>query len=550
MVRASLLVLILSFSAFLQAEAIARLDRNVMAENETVTLTIELDSTKFTGGPDIQALENDFEVYNQGRSTNSQWINGKGSSKTIWTYTLQPKQAGVFTIPAFKIGKEATQALSLQVKRVQNSSGTSNDAVFLEVETDKTQVKVQEQIRLTLRVNFAQDLSDLSITPVDIPTAKVIEGQKTQYDRSINGRGYRSYEMNYFIYPQQSGELIIPELRADVVVPRSQRDFMWGTGQRLVLRSQPISIDVQANARAILGAKQLHIEESWSADPSQLEVGDSIQRTIVQKAQGVLAEQLDDIPTVKHKAMRVYSEAPSFENRIAQDGNTGIRSDSMAIVITEPGLIHLPAIEVPWFNTETLQEEVAILPAIELQVKGQTIALSQVPITEPQMQQQDSDKSPADASGFVVNETKVDKTTLFSWLWPLATLLCLLVIAVLSFRLYRLKNAALVTTEAVNATNNSEMAWRTFKQAAFTPDAQAVRQNLLAWAKANWPEKKVNALADIKSICADQAVTEQLHLLDKALYQGANSRDFMALLAALEKHKTTVSKTHNLYPTA
>lgn len=547
MVRVSLFVLILSFSAWLQAAAVAKLDRNIIAENETVTLTIELDSSKFTGGPDIKVLEENFDIYNQGKSTSSQWVNGKGSSKTSWTYTLQPKQAGVFTIPSFKIGKEKTQSLSLQVKRVKNASGSPTEAVFLEVETDKKKLATQEQLRLTIRLNSAKQLSGVSLNPVEIAQAKVIDGQETQYDRSINGRSYRTYEVTYFIYPQQEGELEIPAVRIDTVVPRSNRDFMWGTGQRRSLRSEPIKVQVEAASSDYLVAQNLHIEEHWSSDPGQLEVGDSIERTIVQKAQGALAEQLEDIHWPQHEAMRLYEESPSFDNQVDHQGNLGIRTDKAAIVLTKPGKIRLPAIEVPWFNSETKQQEVAVLPAIELQVRGQAVALPDtVPVEASQEKSTAANTQQPTAKN--ENELATASQSSSSWLWPLSTLLSLLVIALLSFKLYRLKTASAVTLENTSVATQSDSAWREFKQAALTSDAQRVRQSVLAWAKLHWPEQRVSALADIKRLCADAAVNQQLDVLDKALYQGQNNGDFMALLAALEQHKT-VKDSSDLYPT-
>lgn len=549
MVRVSLLVLILWFSAWAQADAVATLDRNSIYENETVTLTISLDGTKIMGGPDVSVLDNDFSVYSQGKSTSSQWINGKGSSTTTWRYILQAKQAGVFTIPAISVGKDKTQALSLQVKRVQNPSGQAQDTVFVELEADKTHVTVQEQIRLTLRVNYAVELSNLSITPLKLPQAKVIEGQESQYHRSIHGRAYRTYEVSYFIYPQHAGELEIPALPIEVVEPRNNRDLMWQTGQRKLLRTQAIVIDVEASEQpGLITAKYLHIEESWSADPSQLEVGDSIQRTIVQKAEGALAEQLNDIETIRHQAMRVYAESPSFENQVTNQGNTGVRTDSMAIVATQPGMIKLPAIEVPWLNSETGEQETATLPAIELHVKGQAISL---PDSTVPMSLHDGNESASSKVSSTQEQSSAaqysQQSSLWLWLWPLSTLLCLLVIAFLSFKLYRRGTSNAV--EEVPAVSNDDMAWRQLKKVAANSDALAVKNALLYWAKSHWAGQRVNALADIKRLCADDKLNQQLDALDRALYQGEGKADYLALLAALEKHRQSSARMQGLYPT-
>src|SRR5690606_9890219 len=129
--------LCLFFSAIAQANVSASLDRQQMYANETVTLTIESDDSHIFSSPDVSALESAFIIQNQSKSSQSSCINGKSQSSTTWSYVLKPNHAGDLTIPAIKVGKQQTQALSLMVKQPQYSADSSNDPVFLQASVDK-----------------------------------------------------------------------------------------------------------------------------------------------------------------------------------------------------------------------------------------------------------------------------------------------------------------------------------------------------------------------------------------------------------------------------
>lgn len=540
MVRLSLFLCALLFSSLLYAEAIATLDRNVIQENETVTLTLSVDSSKLFGSPEIDALSKDFVINSQQKSSQSQWINGKSTTKTEWIYSLSPKEAGIITIPAIKIGKEKTQALTLQVKRVQNPSGLSTDPIFLEVETDKQSVFVQEQILLTIRINYAIQLSNLSLEPLAIENARLIQGNESQYNRSINGRSYNSYEIKYAIFPQQSGELIIPSITVEALVPRSNMDAMMQRGQRQLFRSQVQTIEVKAASNKQITAESLQLQESWSADPSRLKVGDSITRTITQKAQGLLAEHLPNIELPQHDGIRIYTEQPQFDNQINSQGNSGTRTDSLAIVVTQGGEITLPAIKIAWINSQTGQKEFATLPAITLQVEGEAPPIKQA--LEP-MTSQDTKQVLSDMPTATLTAQPDHKL----WLWQLSNALSLLIIILLSWLLWR-KQHNKPRQDTAPENNQLDLAMRTLRKAAAGNNTAEIRQALLHWAKLNWAEQAVYSLADIKRLAKNERLSELLDNLDKAIYQKQSNTQNWSEIVELLQHSTKQTQ-HSIYPT-
>lgn len=539
-----LLTTLLSLPVF--ASVTATLDRQRIQENETVTLTLTLDESNLFGSPDIKPLEKDFVIRNSQKSSQSQWVNGQSSATTQWRYVLEPRQPGIITIPALRIGKQQTQALTLEVKQVHNPGGHSSDPVFLEVSADKTTVQVQEQILLTLRINHAVQLSNLEISPLNLDNARIIEGEGAQYEKTINGRTYGVYEKVYAIFPQQSGELTIPAINVNAIIPRSQMDIMMRQGQSRKLRSDALNITVNAATPAQqLPARRLHLQESWSVDPGKLNVGDSITRIITTEADGLLAEQLPDIPAGTADGLRIYNEKPQFENRNSSNGNTGLRTDTIAMVATQPGDITLPAIQVQWWNTDTRQTETAELPAITLHISGEPLISPQTPLVAPE---QSHTEQPG--TGTATKQPAHGRSSLLGW--QLATLfssLLAVILAILYIRQYRKK--PLPANTITNEPDTKAAAQKALKIACSNNDTAQIRHCLLQWAQQVWPDERIHALADIRRILNKPEVSSWLNKLDASLYQQQDASydwmDFYRLLQAIHEKDTTDNQT--LYPT-
>lgn len=554
MVRLYLLLICSFISLSAHAQARADLDRYSMYENETVTLTITVDETKLFGGsdPDIRVLEKNFSISNQKKSSQSQWINGKSSAQTQWQYTLAPKQAGVVSIPSITLGKYKTQPLSLQVKTVENPGGLTTDPIFLEVQVDKTQALVQEQIMLSIKVNYATPLSNIEIAPLQLDNARVLSANDSQYTREINGQSYNTYEINYAIFPQQSGEFTIPAIPVAAIIPRTRMDIMMQQGQRKRLQSQAITLHIQqANSQQHLAAENLNLQESWSADPQALQVGDSITRSIRQEAQGLLAEQLAGVALEKQSGFRIYNEQPQFENHTNALGNTGTRIDSYAMVLTQAGTITLPEIRVPWWNSKTQQAEEAVLPAITLQVGGGAAANPNSPIstetTTTITKNANEDREKTEKNTLISPQDTITPAVLRGW--QLATLISVIWVFILAGLL--LRRRSLQQTEQTPIAG-VQLAWQAFEKTSRSHDAKQVRQALLLWAKMAWPEKTIHSLADIKRILNNDALNQWLDALDASVFRGEHREKNWNELAQLLKQYTASNVDQakpTLYPT-
>lgn len=554
MVRITVLLALLLTSLQGLAEAVAKLDRTTISDNETVTLTITVDETSLFSSPDIAALEKNFTVLNQQKSSRSQWINGRSSASTEWHFVLAPKRTGVITIPAIEVAGFTTDPQILTVKETRNTAGTSHDPIFIEVSTDADSVYVQEQLLLTLKINRAIQVSNLQLSPLAIDNARVEEVSNTRYERRINNKAYITHEVAYAIFPQQSGTLTIPPIEVTASVPRTEMEAMMRQGQSQRFRSDTIDITVkpaeQAGANWLV-ADRLTLHESWSADPQSVKVGQSITRTITTTAEGLMAEQLPDIALQEPDGARLYPEKPVFENDTDNNGVTGKRTDRITLIATRPGQIRLPAISINWWNRNSGRMETATLAAITLNVSGEALAPVPVTVTDNKA----SDKAEAQTDKAVPEKEKATTSTGVgnnAQVWQLATAVLGLLSLTLAVCLWFSRRQTVATSSAPAATEHSQQNWRQLKSACHKGRPALIRQALLVLFRQLYPEKPVHALADINRLLPDDDISLWLQRLDAALYLGEHQAfDWDDFYRLLEKRLQRPSREHpaGLYPT-
>jgi hypothetical protein len=140
-------------------EVRAWLDRDTMHLGETVTLNIEADSS-LAAQPDFSALAQDFNQLGSQSSRSVNIVNGSSSAKTVWAVGLEPRHAGRITIPAIEVGSAHTDPLVLTVlPAAAGAQGRAGDDVFLAVSADPVTPYVQQQVRYTVKLYYAFNLT-------------------------------------------------------------------------------------------------------------------------------------------------------------------------------------------------------------------------------------------------------------------------------------------------------------------------------------------------------------------------------------------------------
>lgn len=479
-----LLLALLAGSAHAAVDAVVDRDRVALGDTLRLTLSATEDDEDL-GSVDLSPLLQDFEILQRSTRSNTSIVNGQRTHNRQLVMDITPLRTGVLQIPSFQIGARRTAALAISVSEpVQLDPGDAQ--VLFEAELDREQVYVQGQVILTVRLQQAVNLENRSISELDLPDAFVVPLEQQSFQRTVGGRPWLVHEVRYAIFPEQSGSLDIPGLSfsARETTPRRSL-FDRGSGRVVRMRTQPLSIEVLPRpasypaAATWLPAKSLTLEESWSEDPGELQVGASVTRTIQLRAEGLQGAQLPPIDTPRIDGLKFYPDQPSISDAEAPGGLLGTRTDSTAIVATAPGTLVLPAVQVPWWDTDTGTLRVASLPARTL-----TIAPAPTTAAGPRPDQLaiagDEADSPAAASN--------------ARLWQVTTTACALGWLLTLLLWLRQQRRHRVTAPDVETSPSRKAAYRQLLAACTAGHASQARQWFIRWTAACWDDPQITSV--------------------------------------------------------
>jgi hypothetical protein len=117
-----------------------------------------------------------------------------------------------------------------------------------------------------------------------------------------------------------------------------------------------------------LPARNLQIVESGFESAGPITAGKSVNRRIMLFADGLTAAQLPELDLQLPPGIKQYPERPRNTDNNTRNGVGGNRQISIALVAMDEGSYELPAIEIPWWNTESDRQEVARLDPVRLEV--------------------------------------------------------------------------------------------------------------------------------------------------------------------------------------
>ena len=254
----------------------ASVDKNPVAVGENLTLSLILKNVQ-GGGEKLKPPEmNDFRIMSGPMQSSSfQMINGAVSSSVTYSYTLQAKGVGTFTLGPASIevrgSQYRTQPVTIEVVKGRSQSAQDEPAgedltaqigenLFLKASVDKARVRQGEQINLTFRLYTRVSVLNYAVKKDPAMTGFWSEDVETPRDISlatevVNGKQYRVGVIRRMaLFPTQPGKLEIApmELQATVQVqPRRSNDPFesffrdpFGRNVSATVRSEPVTITV------------------------------------------------------------------------------------------------------------------------------------------------------------------------------------------------------------------------------------------------------------------------------------------------------------------
>lgn len=531
--------LLLSISTASWAELSARVDRTVLDSNETLQLVIRYDGQAISSQPDFDPLTKDFDILSNNRRQQYSRVNGQTESYTDWTLVLMPKRTGMMLIPSLNYKNDVSNAVEITVRTASNSpAGAGQQPVYTETLVDKDAAYIQEQIVLTHRLYTSVQLSDLSLSDLDIADVILQRMGETQYQKRINGRNYLVVEVQYALFPQVVGKLTIPALRFGAYESgnRSQFGVFSNRGTRIFRSTESKTIDIMPKPAHIaadqwMPSTEVKLSEQWSSDLTDLVVGEPITRAITINARGLTGAQISPLPVIESDDYKRYPDQPQLEE--AANGGTilGTRTETMALVPNRAGQITFPEIKLRWWDTVNQRMQTASLPAKTVNVAEASNQPTAVPLNGGSAL-----SAPQTVQPQGVNTEQVPNPLIK---WSLA-LNALLIAVLVTLVLMRNKS---VTKSRHPQSEQDSAAQLDLKQKLKAIEIEAKHNNLpklrdaiLNWGKSLFPE--LVTLKQLANFLDDDQLQVLLQQLDHQLYDADNegTLDTVALLEILKRH--------------
>ena len=492
------------------ARITAEVDRTNIAMGETLRLTLTADAGERPDQISLDQLEIDFEILQRSSSTSARLIGGEQNITRTLEIELSPLREGVLTIPAFNTGGRRTTPTAIKVSP-EPEFALAEELVTFDATVDNTEVYVQAQVILTITLQQAINLDNRAVSDVDIPDTYQEPLEQKSFQRRSGGRLWQVTELRYALFPQKSGDLLVP------AIAFSGRELLPGRsllgarlGRRIAIKSDPINIRVKPVPATFPGdvwlpAQQLSLTSRWSAAPEQLSTGDSTTRTLEITAQGLQGSQLPPVTSLGGtggiKGLRFYPDKETIEQREIPLGLEGYRLQSEALVSSEAGNWTLPERTIPWWNTKTDTLEFARLPEERIRVTDLL--------------------APKDSANSDIATTPVltEGTTVSRRLWQMSAATGWLLAAILGALLWLRRRDAKANPPHGQADIDAQKTQHlmSVRKACSTNDPVAARLAVLTWGHKRFDDSSPNTLNEIAArVGGDLAV--ELRAIDTLLF--------------------------------
>lgn len=378
--RLGTLVFLLSMSGLLHAAISSQIDKQVISQGETFRLLLSITKND-ASQVDLSPLDDNFEVVSRSHQSSTRIINGSIESSTKLVLTLAPKKAGILSIPVLNLAGEKSEPLQIEVKKVEQPSAVDGGIELLSTLSDESP-RVHQPVIYEMNLVLGQRIFNAAFQEPQVKQGKaLIEalGEQKQYRQTLNGREMLVVEQSWMITPQQSGVLEIEgaQLSAEVANAKAVRDpYRRYNGSRSMRRifvaADSYTLDVASIPAEFAGkqwitASELSLRSQLSAD--EWKQGEPVTRTITLQAKGMSEAQLPTISLPEVAGLKQYAAKP-LQEQLYTDNKLGVRMEmELTLIPSKAGVLVLPEYRLPWWDTKSNSQKIAVIPEQTVNVK-------------------------------------------------------------------------------------------------------------------------------------------------------------------------------------
>lgn len=532
--KAAVFCLLFVATPLTNAEFKADVDATTISTADTLRLTLRADSTNPVGSPSIDALRADFDVLNSQTSSQFRSINGQVDAWTTWTFLLKPKHSGALRIPALTLGNEQSKPIPITVRELDPQLRHAiGETVFFETTRTPDRVYVQSQIVVARKLFYANGVQLYGEMPEipEIPGALVRPlGEPEHSTATRDGHQYGLIEQRFAVFPERSGELVIPQARVSGSVRLPIEAGMGGRRIGIDVSSEPLPIQVlpipaeYPHDAPWLPATQVELLEDWPGEPQNgLDVGAASQRTLIARVDGNSASAIPPLATSLPTELKAYPETARLNEVPTAAGVVGTRAETTSLVATQPGEATLPEVRLTWWDTVNQEVKTASVPAHTVTITGtapiapreRADETTQAPVDQP---------PPQPTAPIIAATTTPSSEPRFD-VWRVGAATLVLIGCAVTVWWFRHRGLKLRTIDPKKVEGS---AYKTFVRACAKDDPKLIRTALDAWLVVYF---RLPIPAATAQFMQDSNARAAVHALNARLYQ--SNRDIAFDAAAL-----------------
>jgi hypothetical protein len=314
------------------------------------------------------------------------------------------------------------------------------------------------------------------------------------------------------------------------------------------ISSKSVALDVKPAPATFTGqhwlsAEQLVLKEEWSGDNQQMKVGEPLTRTLTLLAKGTTVGQLPELNTGKiDNQLKTYPDQPVLREQKKPEGLIAFREEKIAIIPSKAGFYKLPAIEIPWFNSQSQKMEIAKIPETTitaLEAAGGTLPDQVAPVAPAPVQPPQK----AEQSTPIITQPQQQNT----WFWVALFLGAGWLVTLAYFLIKRPVKKPAEEKSAVEI--RLEDSIKSLKKACADNNAAAAKDALLAWGRQKYGATSLGAVAEL----SDARLRDEILHLNQILYgkvagQWQGRKLFQAFVENKAREKIAVTDDGKLEP--
>ena len=369
-----------------EIKVVISVDKTVVEAGSHFRMTIGVQGAFDTEVPQITPPENFILMYGPSVSTQTSIVNNVVAIFRGFTYSFSPTETGIFELgPAtleYKGKVYTSNSVKIEVVKRTPFEGDVdpdkerskridiNKRIFVELETDKKEAYIYEQIVESFKLFFQKGLPIDDLDYVAASTKSFLAeklGEERRYEEVRDGILYNVIELRTALFPLVSGNIEIPPAKFNCnIVIRQQGyrssifdEFSGRGGQKypverstdsakLKIKPLPES-DKPDNFAGTVGRFTMDV----LAKPTEVKVGDPITLSINIRGKGNI--QTIGEPVLAPGDEKDFKIYPAETDTTITDRGDGIKGEKLFSKVVEPqheNIDMIPAISFSYFDPE------------------------------------------------------------------------------------------------------------------------------------------------------------------------------------------------------